>query len=93
VKKAIKPRDAVRLEQVPNIGPSIAADLRRIGVRTPGDLRGKDPLLLYRKSNKAAGRRQDPCLLDVFMAAVDFMDGKGSAPWHAFTAKRKALLS
>ena len=30
------------LEQLPNVGPAIAADLRLIGIERPADLRGKD---------------------------------------------------
>ena len=33
--KASRPEDCHELEQLPNIGPSLAADLRLIGVRTP----------------------------------------------------------
>ena len=36
------------LEQLPNIGPSLAADLRLIGIEHPADLRGKDACALYR---------------------------------------------
>ena len=79
--KAAPPRKARvagecdRLEQLPNIGPSIAADLRRIGVAEPRDLTGADPLQLYRRLCDARGKRQDPCVLDTFIAAVDFMRG------------------
>ena len=57
-----------RLEQLPNIGPAIAADLRRIGIERPADLRGQDPYALYRRLCEASGQRQDPCVLDTFMA-------------------------
>lgn len=35
---------AVRLEDLPNIGPSIAGDLRGIGVQHPRDLFGRDAM-------------------------------------------------
>ncbi len=78
------------LEQLPNIGPSIAADLRRLGVTHPRDLAGHDPLRLYRQLCEVAGKRQDPCVLDTFMAAVAFMQGGEPRPWWTFTAERKA---
>ncbi|MFT3665936.1 helix-hairpin-helix domain-containing protein [Piscinibacter sp.] len=81
-----------RLEQLPNIGPSLAADLRLIGIHTPAELRGKDPFVLYQKLCAATGQRQDPCVLDTFMAATDFMRGAPAAPWWHYTAQRKALF-
>jgi len=93
MKKASTPAAAVRLEQIPNIGPSIAGDLLRIGIKTPQELKGKDPLALYKKVNFSTQRVHDPCLLDVFMAATAFMAGKGAAPWFAFTKRRKELLT
>ena len=80
------------LEQLPNIGPSLAADLRLIGIRSPRELRGRDPFVLYLALCAATGRRQDPCVLDTFMAASDFMRGARAAPWWHYTAQRKALF-
>ena len=80
------------LEQLPNIGPALAADLRLIGIRTPAELRGKDAFVLYQKLCAATGQRQDPCVLDTFMAATDFMRGAPAAPWWKYTPQRKALF-
>lgn len=93
--KALKAANAAEcktLEQLPNIGPSLAADLRQIGVRHPRDLRGKEAFALYQKLCTATGRRQDPCVLDTFMAATDFMSGAQAAPWWYYTARRKAMF-
>ncbi|KQV90171.1 helix-hairpin-helix domain-containing protein [Rhizobacter sp. Root1221] len=90
--KAPKARSAdhcERLEQLPNIGPSLAANLRLIGIHHPHDLRGQDAYTLYRRLGTATGQRQDPCVLDTFMAAIDFMCGAEPAPWWAYTAQRK----
>ena len=95
--KALSPRKAAhaaeceRLEQLPNIGPSIAADLRLIGVLHPQDLAQQDAMALYRLLCQATGLRQDPCVLDTFMAATDFMRGAPARPWWNYTAQRKAL--
>ena len=32
---------------------------------------------------------QDPCVADVFIAAVRFMEGSASVPWWHYTAERK----
>ncbi|EGJ10324.1 mitomycin resistance protein [Rubrivivax benzoatilyticus] len=78
------------LEQLPNIGPSIAGDLRLLGIQHPRELAEHDALALYRALCDATGKRQDPCVLDTFMAAVDFMRGAEPRPWWSYTAERKA---
>jgi len=90
--KAATAAQCVALEQLPNIGPSLAADLRLIGIERPADLRGKDPFVLYQKLCAATDSRQDPCVLDTFMAAVDFMRGAPATPWWHYTPQRKALF-
>ncbi|MFL6664762.1 MAG: helix-hairpin-helix domain-containing protein [Rhizobacter sp.] len=90
--KAPSAAECKSLEQLPNVGPSLAADLRSIGIRHPHELRGKDAFVLYQKLCAATGQRQDPCVLDTFMAVVDFMRGAPAAPWWAYTAQRKALF-
>jgi Pathogenicity locus len=83
--------DCQSLEQIPNIGPAIAADLKRLGITQPQDLRGRDAFVLYQQLCAITGQRHDPCVLDTFMAAVDFMQGAAATPWWHYTAERKAL--
>ena len=90
--KARSPEHCERLEQLPNIGPALADALRRLGIRHPSELRGKDAYALYRALCQLTGPRQDPCVLDTFMAATDFMAGAAPAPWWAYTARRKAVF-
>ncbi len=80
------------LEQLPNIGPSLAADLRSLGIVHPRELAGRDPFVLYQALCARSGRRQDPCVLDTFMAVTDFMRGARAAPWWHYTAQRKLLF-
>lgn len=80
-----------RLDQLPNIGKAIAADLRLIGIKRPQQLIGSDPLALYRALEEKTELRHDPCVLDTFMAAVHFMEGGEACPWWSFTAERKRL--
>lgn len=87
------PRESLtRLEQIRNVGPSLAADLRQLGVRFPADLAGKDPYALYDALCAVRGERQDPCVLDVFISAVRFMDGAPGRPWWYYTKERKRAL-
>lgn len=88
-----RPRvDIVRLEDIPNIGRSIAGNLRLIGVKHPRDLPGRDPFEMYDALRRATGLRQDPCVLDVFISAVRFMEGEPKKPWWKYTAERKRQL-
>ena len=91
VTKARCAEDCRTLEQIPNIGPAMAEDLRLMGIAQPQDLRGQDAFALYQKLCKLSGQRQDPCVLDTFMAAVDFMQGAAAAPWWHYTTRRKAV--
>ena len=89
-----KPRsadDCETLEQWPNVGPALAADLRLLGIRHPRELAGRDAFVLYLALCAKTGQRQDPCVLDTFMAVTDFMRGAAPAPWWQYTPQRKAL--
>ncbi|MFO1341271.1 MAG: helix-hairpin-helix domain-containing protein [Burkholderiaceae bacterium] len=89
--KAASASECHALEQLPNVGPAMAGDLRLLGLNHPADLRGRDAYALYRALERATGQRQDPCVLDTFMAIVDFMNGAAPKPWWAYTAERKQL--
>lgn len=89
--KASSAQHALRLTDIPNVGTATAADLCRIGIATPADVRAMQPQAAYEKLCRVTGQRHDPCVLDVFMAAHHFMNGGAAQPWWAFTAQRKAL--
>lgn len=82
-------RSCPKLEDIPNVGRSLAADLRRVGIDHPWQLPGRDPHALYAALCRVTGERQDPCVLDVFLSAVRFMEGAPSRPWWHYTAERK----
>ena len=90
--KAASADECRTLEQLPNIGPALATSLRLIGIREPRELRGKDAFVLYQRLCAATNQRHDPCVLDTFMAATDFMSGAPAAPWWKDTPQRKALF-
>ncbi|MBU0632546.1 helix-hairpin-helix domain-containing protein [bacterium] len=79
----------VKLTDLPNIGVSMAKDLRFIGINTPDDIQGKDPFELYKALIVKSGKRQDPCVLDVFMSITDFMNGGEPKVWWDYTQERK----
>ena len=51
------------LMTLPSVGPSIAADLRSLGVRSVKDMARRDPEVLYARLNALSGQRHDPCVL------------------------------
>ena len=58
------------LQELPGVGPSIAADLRSLGIRSVRDLARRDPERLYARLCELTGKRQDPCVLYTFRCAV-----------------------
>lgn len=90
--KAQHASQAQKLEQIPNIGPSIANDLRQIGIQNPKDLIGKDGIRLWEKLCQQTKTQHDPCVADVFLSAIDFMEGSAPQKWWAFTQTRKQRL-
>lgn len=80
------------LEQLPNVGPALAADLRLLGIRRPNELVGRDAFSLYDDLCRLTHVKHDPCVIDQFLSAIRFMEGGEAKPWWAFTAERKKAL-
>lgn len=87
--KVTRADQAQQFTDIPNIGPRIAADLKTAGLKKPQDLIGKDAMNLYQVLCRKTKTRHDPCVLDTFMAAVDFMNGAKPQPWWNYTSERK----
>jgi hypothetical protein len=85
-------KEFTELEQLPNIGPAVATDLRLLGLALPQDLIGRDPYAMFDELCRVTGQRHDPCLLDTFIAVVRFMGGEPAKPWWTYTAERKRVL-
>ncbi len=83
----------VKLEDIPNIGTSIAGDLRLLGIDHPQQLVGQDAYELFDRLCEKTGVRHDPCVIDCFLSAVRFMEGGPKTPWWHFTDERKRHLS
>ena len=62
-------------------------------IQRPQDLIGKDPYQLYDDLCNATGEKHDPCVLDVFLSGIDFMEGGEAKPWWKFTAERKKYMA
>jgi hypothetical protein len=59
-----------QLADLVSVGPAIRRDLERLGVHTVAQLARRSPQRLYRELCRKTRQRQDPCVLDVFRAAV-----------------------
>jgi len=79
------------LQLLPGVGPSIAADLRSLGVRSVRDLGRRDPERLYKSLCTQTGERQDPCVLYTFRCAVYAARTRGPQPellkWWAWKGR------
>ena len=77
-------KTASDLKSLPNIGEAIARNLQIIGIEHPQQLVGENPLYLYDELCKITAKKHDPCVIDVFMSVVDFMEENrklgGSSP-------------
>ena len=82
-----------KLEDIPNIGKSIAADLRSIGINNPQQLLEHEPLVRYLKLSGPMDKRHYPCVLYTFMAARHYMQSGEKISWWEFTAEGKKLLN
>lgn len=63
---------ADQLQTIPGIGPSMAQDLRDLGIFEIGDLVGNDPEMMYKRLCLIHGMHIDRCVLFVFRCAVYF---------------------
>jgi Pathogenicity locus len=77
------------LTDIPNVGPAVARRLRQLGIASLDDLRGQDGNELYDRLCELDGTRHDPCLLDTFVAVVDYADGDPPRPWWEYSRERK----
>jgi DNA transformation protein len=81
-----------RLEDLPNIGKAIAADLRLAGIHRPEQLATLDPLETYRALSNVMGHRFDPCVLYTLLSGEHFLNSEEVLPWWKFTERGKELL-
>ena len=60
------------LQRIPGVGPRIAENLWKLGIRSVADLNGRDPEELYERLCEREGETVDRCALYVFRGAVYF---------------------
>ncbi|MGH7702399.1 MAG: helix-hairpin-helix domain-containing protein [Gemmatimonadales bacterium] len=67
------------LRSIPGIGPSLAGDLRALGITRIADLKRRDPERMYARLERLQGR-QDPCVLYTFRCAAYFARTRRPVP-------------
>lgn len=89
----MKPRININeLRKIPNVGLATIKYLKILGITKPVELIGQNPYSLYRELCLKTGKKFDPCLADVFISAVKFMEGEQSKKWWYYTEERKINL-
>jgi hypothetical protein len=68
--KRVAVTDERDLEDLISVGPAIRRDFELLGIRSVAELAKHEPKALYDRLCRKTGQRQDPCVLDVFCAAV-----------------------
>lgn len=58
------------LQEIPGIGPSMAQDLRDLGIYKIKDLVGQDAKVMYKRLCQIHDMRIDRCVLYVFRCAI-----------------------
>ena len=82
-------KEVTAFEQIPNVGKEIAKDFVLLGLKTPQALQSQDGFDLYVKLCDKTQSYHDPCVLDTFLAAIEFMNGTSNKKWWEFSAQRK----
>ena len=81
--------DARPLSALRNVGKATLADFAALGIETVAELAAQDPDALYRRLRRVTGARPDPCVHDVFSAAIHEARTGEARDWWTFTPARK----
>jgi hypothetical protein len=83
-----------RLEDLVSVGPAIRKQFGLLGINTVAELARCEPEALYRRLCRKTRKRQDPCVLDVYCAAVEQARNPLLPPekcrWWYWSRRRKA---
>jgi len=88
MKKKSNTKSELRL--LMNVGPATERDLALLGITTVAQLATAHPDQLYERLQMLTGKRQDPCVWDVFAAIIHEANTGEKTPWWHWTPVRKA---
>jgi hypothetical protein len=88
------PQTKRRLGDLISVGPAMLRDFEMLGIRNVRQLARAHPRKMYDRLCRLTGQRQDPCVLDVFCAAVAQARNPrlpaAQCQWWYWSRKRKA---
>lgn len=87
-------KETRELGELVSVGPAMLEDFQKLGIRTVGQLRGKDARKLYQQLCRITGTRQDICVEDAFRAAIEQANNLDlpavQCRWYYWSGVRKA---
>lgn len=84
--------DIKYFQDIPNVGKATEKEFNILGINEPIQLVGKDPYEMYNRLCNVTQKKHDPCIIDVFISAVKYMEGGPPKKWWEFTQERKNKL-
>jgi len=79
------------LSDLKNVGKATLEDLAILGVNSVEKLASQNPTFLFHELEKRTGKRQDPCVWDVFAAIIHEASTGEVSNWWDWTKQRKML--
>jgi hypothetical protein len=83
-----------KLEDLVSVGPATRSQFALLGIHNVAELARREPHDLYRELCRKTGKRVDPCVLDVYCAAIEQARDPGLPPeqrvWWYWSRIRKA---
>jgi nucleotidyltransferase/DNA polymerase involved in DNA repair len=91
----MKKKESRQLRDLYSVGPATERDLKLLGITRVEQLAGRDARKLYDRLCRLAGKRCDPCMMDVLSAAIaqaqDPKLPKEKRTWWYWSRVRKSL--
>lgn len=81
------------LSDLRNVGTATLADFAVLGIKSVEQLSACNPDNLYRDLQILTAQRHDPCVWDVFAAAIHQAQTGEAQNWWVFTPIRKARVA
>lgn len=86
-----------KLSDLRSIGPAALKDFEVLGINSVEDLKTRDSIELYNQLCQITAKRHDPCVIDVFRAAIEQAKNPHLEPrkknWWYWSKVRKQTLS
>lgn len=94
MRQASRPQTPTRhiptcLQELRNVGPAARADFVALGITSVAQLAACEADDLYTQLQIKTAQRHDPCVWDVFAAAIHQARTGEALNWWAFTPERK----